>query len=355
MSLWTDLIGAGGTYKVGQDLIATGDEAQADMAALSDKLQGDTSFQGFGVTSELGNISVGADGSVSGLLGGGDVGMGDYTTGQGTLGSAADMAGQGAYNKLTPEAITRLRNATLGSGKLQEGAYGASEQFRNNSLQSTVDREQDIYNRMMNTQQPGLDRARSAMEARAFAQGRSGIGGSQYGGSGEQFAQSRAEAEARNSAMLGAMGQAQAEQMQQGQLAQMYGNQGLGASQLRGQFANQLNQWGLGNAQLQQGAAGLLGNIGAQQAGLGLQGYQSSFLPAEMQLQQGAFGATLADMAQTGQLTGANLGAQLGLGGIQTDVNAQKAASELYGNMFGAIMEGGGASWGDDIKNLFNL
>ena len=341
MSLWTDLIGTAGAYKVGQDLIATGDEAQQDMSALSDKLQTASNFQGFGVQSALGDISVDTTGSVSGLLGGG----GNYASGMGTLGSAADFATAGAENQLTPEAIRRLQAATAGSGAFQGQSYGASADMMNRSLQDTATREQDIYNRMMNAQQPDLDRARAAMESRAFAQGRSGVGGSQYGGSGEQFAQSRAEAEARNSAMLGAMGQAQNEMMNQGALASQYGQQALGASTMRGQFANQLNQWGLGNAQLRQGAAGMLGNIGAQKAGL-------AFLPAEMQLKQGAFGATTADMAQTGQLTGTNLAAQLGLGGIQTDVNAQKAASELYGNLFGAIMQGGGESWGDDINSI---
>jgi hypothetical protein len=41
-------------------------------------------------------------------------------------------------------------------------------------------------------------------------------------------------------------------------------------------------------------------------------------------------------MAQTGQLTGAGYAAQLGLGGIQTAVNADKASSELLGNVLAA-------------------
>jgi hypothetical protein len=61
-----------------------------------------------------------------------------------------------------------------------------------------------------------------------------------------------------------------------------------------------------------------------------------------------------ASMAQTGQLTGAGYGAQLGLGGIQAQVNADKAASELYGNLFGAGMNAiSGIDLGD-LKSLFS-
>lgn len=349
MSLWTDLIGIGGIYATGEDIKQTGENAKQDMATLSNKMQQDSQFTGYGVKSGLGNITVGADGSVSGLLGGGGVGMDDYAAGQGNLTNASYQAGNNLTNQLTPDALARMGQANQGLMGQQMGAYGAADQFRNASMQDPAAREQEIYNRMMAAQQPGLDRSRSLMEARAFAQGRSGVGGQQYGGSGEQFAQSKAEAEARNSAILGAMGQAQSEMMNQGQLANMYGQQGYAGSQIGASMGNMLNQWGLGNAQLGQQGAGILASIGAQQGQLGLDAYARSFMPAEMQLQQGAFGATNSDMAQTGQLTGTNLAAQLGLGGVQADVNANKAASELYGNAFAAILssdnDGGFLDW----------
>jgi hypothetical protein len=59
-------------------------------------------------------------------------------------------------------------------------------------------------------------------------------------------------------------------------------------------------------------------------------------------------------MAQTGQLTGTGYAAQLGLGGVQTAVNADKAAGELYGNVAAAMMNNangkdGASSWLGDI------
>ena len=329
MSLLGDLVGLGGIYATGENLKDIGAGAQESMGALSDQLQGDTAFKGYSVKSGLGNIGVTSDGSVEGLLGD----SGGYASGMGNLSSAAGMATAGSSNEQLPGALYQLNLAGQGTGGLQQGAYNASQQMMGLATQDPAQREQEIYNRMMSAQQPGLDRARAAMEGRAFAQGRTGVAGSQYGGSGEQFAQSRAEAEARNSAMLGAMGQAQNEMMNQGNLASSFGSLGNQTSGLMANMANLRNTFGLGQAQLQQGGAGLLGSIGSQQANLG-------FLPAEMQLQQGLFGLQNADVAQTGQLTGANLAAQLGLGGVQTDVNANKAASELYGNAFAAILSG---------------
>ena len=349
MSLWTDLIGIGGIYATGEDLKKTGENAKEDMAVLGNQMQADSTFQGYGVKSGLGNITVDQTGSVSGLLGGGDFGLGAYGNGVGYLGQAASQIGNSLTNQLTPQALQQMSAAQEGLMGQQLGSYAASDQFRNASMQDPAAREQEIYNRMMAAQQPSLDRARSLMEARAFASGRAGVGGSQYGGSGEQFAQSKAEAEARNQAMLGAMGQAQNEMMNQGQLANMYAQQGYAGSQLGANMGNMVNQWGLGNAQLGQQGSSILAQIGAQQGQLGLDAYSRSFLPAEMQLKQGAFGATNSDMAQTGQLTGTNLAAQLGLGGIQADVNANKAASELYGNAFAAILssdsDNGFLSW----------
>ena len=83
---------------------------------------------------------------------------------------------------------------------------------------------------------------------------------------------------------------------------------------------------------------------------MGLNAYAQSFLPLQQQMNAMQIAQQNAAMGQTGQLTGAGYGAQLGLGGIQTQVNADTAASQLYGNIVAAMMnnanqDDGGASF----------
>jgi cation transporter-like permease len=66
--------------------------------------------------------------------------------------------------------------------------------------------------------------------------------------------------------------------------------------------------------------------------------YEGSFLPFQNQLQAMQVGQNNANLAQTGQMTGANLAAQLGLGGIQSQINANTAANNLFSNLFGTSM-----------------
>jgi hypothetical protein len=109
----------------------------------------------------------------------------------------------------------------------------------------------------------------------------------------------RARVEGSNQAMLAAMQQGLAEQAQMGDLASTYGQLGQ-------------NQYGV------------------------------SFLPMEQQMKLMQLAAGDADRAQTGQLTGQGYLGQLGLGGMQTAINAQKAASELKGNIYDSILDNAG-------------
>ena len=80
------------------------------------------------------------------------------------------------------------------------------------------------------------------------------------------------------------------------------------------------------------------GQIGANQAQMCMQQYQNIYLGMQNQLAAMQNAQSVANMAQTGHLTGTGYAAQLGLGGIQTAVNSDKAASELYGNVASAMM-----------------
>lgn len=257
MSLFDLLAGAGSAaagYQMAEDIRRTGETGAAEMAALGRQLGQDTAFRGYGVQTGLGRSAVAPDGSM-------------------TLGVGPQM------------------------GLMQGGQqlFGGAQAAIQDALGDTAAREQEIYNRAMAMQEPGLQRAQAAQQAREYAMGRGGVRGSQFGGTAEDAAMARARAEAMNQASFQAMGQAQQEAMNRAQM----------------------------------------GNIAGQ---LGLQGYQQSFTPMQQQLMALQEGRAGAGMAQTGQLTGAGYGAQLGLGGIQAQINAEKAASELFGNLFGAGM-----------------
>lgn len=361
----------------------------------------------------------------------------------GMIGRASGLAGASSTNPYQAMAAQAQQGALAGLGGQQAGALGASSQAMQNAMRDTAGREQEVYDRIMAMQQPSLDRAQAAQQAREFAQGRSGIGGSQFGGTQEDAAMARARAEASNAAAVQAMGQAQSEMMNQANMAGQFGQLGqsaagmqsnigsslgqlgaqgaqlgqsaaqiqgqlgsqvgsLGAqnaqlgqsaaglmgtlggqlgslgsdqarlgqsaAQIQGQIANQRGQLGAQNAQLAiqqgqamqnaglqnaqlgiqqgqalqgigvqdaglaQGSAGLFNQIANQQAQMGNQMYQNQFTPIQQQLNAIQVANQTGQMAQTGQLTGTGYQAQLGLGGIQAQVNADKAASELYGN-----------------------
>lgn len=212
-------------------------------------------FKGYGVTSNLGASTIGADGSVN-------------------LGVDQNPMMQNSANQYNQAGLQAMSNA----------------------MQNTAGREQDIYNRMMAMQNPALNRAQAAQQAREYAMGRGGIRGSQYGGTAEDAAMARARAEVSNQASVAAMQQAQQEMMNQGALAQGF------------------NQ-------------------------VGNQNYQTSFLPMQQQMALMQLGGNNSDRAQTGQLTGLQYLAQMALGGRQVGVNAMKAASELEGNLYDSVLD----------------
>ena len=105
---------------------------------------------------------------------------------------------------------------------MQQQLFSGAGDFFTNASQGTAGREADIYERMRAAQRPEELRQRQAMQEQMFAQGRGGVRTEQYGGTPEQLAMYKAQAEAQNSAMLGAMQQAQAEQAQQATIGNQY-------------------------------------------------------------------------------------------------------------------------------------
>jgi hypothetical protein len=112
---------------------------------------------------------------------------------------------------------------------LQNQLLGGAGGFFGQAVQPREAREQAIFERMRRAQRPEEERQRLALEERLAGQGRLGVSSAAYGGATpEMLAMATAQEEARNRAMLGAMQQAQAEQMQQATLGQQF----LGAGYL---------------------------------------------------------------------------------------------------------------------------
>lgn len=136
-----------------------------------------------------------------------------------TTATGADMG-----TRVTPEGgIETTMGLSPQEIALQNQLLGGAGGFFGQAVQPRESREQAIFERMRRTQRPEEERQRLALEERLAAQGRLGTSSAAYGGATpEMLAMSTAQEEARNRAMLGAMQQAQAEQMQQAQLGQTF-------------------------------------------------------------------------------------------------------------------------------------
>ncbi len=181
-----------------------------------------------------------------GLLGGGAAVANAYNR----LGGIGEAAQQGAMqiaqqgleqSQFQPFGVTTSTGSMFGydpaTGQVTMGAspeesafqqqmFGDAASMFGAAAGPTDAREQAIYERMRAAQRPEEERQRLALEERMQAQGRGGVRTAMFGGTPEQLAMAKAQAEAQNTAMLGAMGQAQREQAQQAAL----GGQFLGAS-----------------------------------------------------------------------------------------------------------------------------
>ena len=303
---WQGLGAAAGGLLYASEITDRGQGYASEMGTLAANLQDQAGFKGYGVKTGVGQSHFDTDGSLN-------VGVGPD---QGMI----NAANQGALGGMD---MMQQAGANMGAN---QGAYmDASQQAMGNSMQNMAGREQDIYNRAMAMQQPQLDQQRAQQQAREYAQGRGGIRGSQFGGTGEDAAMAKAQAMAQNQASFQAMQQGQQEMMNQANMANQYGQMGMGMNSAMGQMGQGMGQMGQGM-------------------------YNMGYMAPNYQLNALQAGAQGGNMAQTGQLTGTGYGAQLGLGGIQTSVNADKAASEMYGNIVAAMMnnanaDNGGSSW----------
>jgi len=224
----------------------------------------------------------------------------------------------GAQPPQAPMAPTAPATGGFGAGipdvsGIQRQALGGVGGFLTGAMAPMAQREADVYERIRATQRPEEQRQQLALEERLASQGRTGLRTAQFGGSPEQFALAQAQEEAKARASLGALGQAQAEQLQQMGLAEsMFGLGGRAA------------------ALPQSLQAGQLGNI---QAAMGLQ-----YMPEQQLLGTLTPAISIADIAGTGQRQGAGYLAQAGTTGLEALGQTELARANLLRDLYSGLL-----------------
>lgn len=276
-----------------------GNNLQKNLEDFGHQLNTGSQFQGYGVTSSLGNTQVNPDGGIN-------------------LGVGTDQTMMGAGNQNTAGSQQAFQQA-MGGNYMDSAAQQATQR----SLADPSNRQQEIFDQLMAIQNPALNRQQAQQQAREYAMGRGGVRGSAFGGTAEDAAMARARVDGANQAAVNAMQQADAERGMFSQMAAQYG-----------QNANQNRN--------------VMGQIGANMGQLGLGQNKAAYLPMQMQMELLNQSQGTGGMAQTGQLTGQDYLAQMLLGGTNANVNAQKVSSELMGNLYDSILDNLGGSSGAD-------
>lgn len=301
-------------------------------------LQGQADFSGSGVDVTGAYSGINAP-NVSTAAGG----LASQALGQTNLGATASDV-TNAYSGITAPDV-------------RTGAGTAAEQYLaagGSALSADTPTAQSVYDQIRTTQTPEEERSRIALENRLAAQGRLGVSTAAYGGTPEQLAQAKAEAEARNTASVQALQTADtlatSQQNRAAQLTQM----GLSAEQAQAQmnaegFGQEMSLAGsqLQTAQTQEALQSSVQNRQAQLAQLGLSADQiqaqlaSEGFSQQMQLGQGmlqsqqaqsdldsASQARAAQLAQLG-MSAEQIGSQLASEGLNRQVTSATTAAQL--------------------------
>jgi len=289
------LIGTGLTIDEFNKITDIAQRSAQEQAAIGRQAQQEMAFKPFTVSTGFGGVQA--------------TPTGGYTT---TLDPS--LAGQQQQlQALTGGLIGGMGGVAPDVSGIQQQALGGVGGFLTGAMAPMAQREADVYERIRATQRPEEQRAQLALEERLAAQGRTGLRTAQFGGSPEQFALAQAQEEAKARASLGALEQAQAEQLQQVALAEsMFGLGGRAA--------------GLPQA-LQ---AGQLGNISTA---MGLQ-----YLPEQQLLASLTPALSIADIARTGQQLGAQTMSEAGISGLEDILQAETVRSQNLRDIYSTIL-----------------
>ena len=248
-----------------------------------------------------------------------------YTSSQTQFGPAGglslDLSAQEQLlkNKLLEDARTRaVVQDAPGARGLQDAGIDAVTRGRtmlSNIPTDTGLEEQRIFDRLQAMQAPEQERERLALEERLFNQGRLGVSTAMFGGTPEQLALAKAQQESDNQAALLAMQQAQ---------------------------QNRLNDANLAVTTLGLGQNLLTGNLGLQggQQELGLRALEAAYLPQAQALQMSRQGLLGSQLAQRGQLYGADLFGEASMAGLQTLLGAGQGQANLMGAIGTGLLSG---------------
>ena len=258
----------------------------------------------------------------------------------GTIGSPeANAAGLNLMGRGT----TQLGQDPYGILTQQLLAQGASDlggMFMSQLTQPMAGRETDVYNRLRAMQAPEEERQRLALEERLFNQGRMGVQTNMYGGTPEQFALSKAQAEAQNQASLMAMQQAQAEQQQQATLGSQFA--GLGSNLALSEGAMRDAQQRRAIQSLSSGQQMLAGGLGLQQGQqqLNLGALSGAYMPQSQMLNVQQASQLYPQMQQQGQLYGAGQYGETMMSGLEARLIAEQARANLIGGVGTGLLSG---------------
>ena len=309
-----DAIGGAGSYFLGKENIEAaqqlGRETQAGLQQLGTQIQEATAFRPYTVTSGLANVAATPEGGLGVTLSPEQQAIqrqamtqaGTFLGQTGAIdpslaaqrGAVGGLFGQtlGQYGQ--PTGLEGITQAGLTGAQAQLGAVGQPADIEalraqyaglagaagEGLLTSPEAKQAEIFEAIRATQRPEEERQRLALEERLLSQGRLGLSSAAYGGaSPELLAQETARQEAMARANLGARQQALAEQQQ---------------------------------------AAGIAGGL------LG-----AGYMPQDKALGMLTASQVPAGYADIGRRTGAELASQLGLGGLESRLQAEDLANRL--------------------------
>lgn len=331
------------TVTTGQGRITTDGGLTLPTSAIETGLYGQAQqgLAGLGQTTDTSQLASQALTGAGAQLG---AGSGTFASGLGGLYGA--LGEQQITDAQAPSNLTDLQNLFAQQAGAQQagslgGLTGQLQQAASGALGQATPTAESVYNQIRAMQTPEEERQRMALENRLAAQGRLGVTTSAFGGTPEQLALEKAQAEARNQASLQAMQTADqlasSQQQRAAQLAQLgmsaeqidsqLLSEALGRQTSSGQLAGQLAQTGAGiQAQQQQLGQGLLG-LGLQAQELGGQLSTQDVARAQSLFGLGQQATTLPYQEEALQL--ANIQAQLAAAGIPQAQQLQALAPAL--------------------------
>ena len=297
---------------------------------LADKLSGMLEFQPYTVTS--------ATGGRFGMSRDPETGQMTYEMGLSPQEQAMQQTLFGGAGQLATQAAAPYDPMYE---QLAQQAYGGVSGLMSQAQQAAMDagamdraaREEQVYGQFRALQSPEEERRQLELEQRMAAQGRSGVRTAQFGGTPEQLAMAKAQAEAQNQASLMAMQQSGAEQQQA--LQRAAGLQGLTSGMFGMGTQARMTPRQIQSADLQN-MAGMMAAGYVPQAQL-LSAVQPGMTTAEQRRralseQAGAYGETYTSGLQA--LLQSGLG-QASLAGTLGTSIAEQGVKGLLGGLFG--------------------